>query len=119
MIGPDSALLVVLALGFLSRWVFSVKKRERRMAAERAERDFGVLVPVTTATDPDEAARQRDLLVAHGLRATVGRAVGPDHGEPVRVTASGHLLPHQGGVVGTHVLVFPDDREQARQLLGI
>jgi hypothetical protein len=117
-IGPLAAALLLLALVAALRWTFSVRSRDSRLARARAMRDFGLLVPVATVTDTRAAEARRALLEAHGVRATVAPAVGPDHGERVRVSARGEVAPRQAGRTGVHVLVFPADEAQARELLS-
>ena len=115
--GPLIALLVVAALALVLRWVYSVRGRERRMQAARAARDYGTLVPVRTVPSTDEAEQVRAALAAAGVRATVAPALGPEHGEPVHISASGYVLPRRTGPVGVHVLVFPGDVARAEDAL--
>jgi len=116
--GEGTAVAAVIALGAVSRWVFSTSARERRMAEERARRDFGLLVPALTTADPRAAARSRSALEAHGVRATLASAPPPGAGEPVRVTADGFVVRPQQSAAGVHVLVFPHDLERARAILA-
>lgn len=116
--GQVIALVVVAALALVLRWVYSVRGREERMRAARAARDYGTLVPVRTLPSADAAEQVRAALADAGVRATVGPALGPEHGEPVRISANGYVLPRATGPVGVHVLVFPADLGRAEDVLG-
>ena len=116
--GPLIALLAVAALAVVLRWVYSVRGRDERMRRARAARDFGTLVPVRTLRSQPEAEQVRAALAGAGIRATLAPAVGPEHGEPVRITASGYVQPRRAGPEGVHVLVFPGDVGRAEQTLS-
>ena len=115
--GPLIALLAVAALAVVLRWVYSVRGRDERMRRAREARDFGTLVPVRTLPTSDAAEQVRTVLMKAGVRATVAPALGPEHGEPVRISANGYVLPRTTGPVGLHVLVFPADVAKAEQAL--
>lgn len=114
-LGPLAAVTAVLAALGASRWVFSTSHRQRRAAAERACRDFGLLVDVATPADTAAAEAQREFLAAAGVRATV--AVAPAVRGPVHVTADGYVTPPPELPPTVHLLVFPADVERARDLL--
>jgi hypothetical protein len=75
MIGPASAFLALGVIVLISRWVFSTKGRDERIAraraAARARGDFGLLVPVATTRTPEDAVRLRERLLAADIRCTV------------------------------------------------
>ena len=52
------------------------------------------------------------------MRATTAPALGPEHGEPVHISANGYVLPRTTGPVGVHVLVFPADVARAEDALS-
>lgn len=84
------AIVVMLFLALVCRWIFSPPKHPVRRPV--ASDDYGLLRPVTTAPTAADAQMLRDLLVAQGLRASVGAR-------------------HE-------VLVFDRDLEHARALLS-
>lgn len=109
---PVVAILVAVAMGGVSRWTFSPTRAQRaRREQARERRDFGLLVPVTTLPQREQAELVRDLLARHGIRGTL--AVVPPG--PVRVTADGYLRGREAG--GHQLLVFPSDAERARELV--
>lgn len=113
-IGPAIAFVVVVGLGFVSRWAMAPTREQRRQRERaRARRDFGLLVPVLTANERDEAVRARTLLERHGIRGTVAE----EPPGPLRVTADGRTVPQPGG--RHQVLVFAADEPQARTLLEL
>ncbi len=118
MIGPLEVCIVLAGLVLVLRWVYSVRRRAERLARERSRRDFGLLVPAVTLPRASDARHRQEVLSAYGIRATLAPAMGPDHGEPVIVTARGHVMPRRTGRIGTHVLVFPADLDRARELLA-
>ena len=99
--GPLVAVLAMVVLVLLCRWVFSTSTREQRTAARLAKLqsrgDYGLLVPVATVRTQDDAALLRDVLTQAGIRGTV--AQGADEGERV-------------------VLVFRSDGDRARSLVS-
>ncbi len=105
MIGPAAAFCALLVIVLICRWVFSTKHRDdrtaNRLAAARASAaargDYGLLVPVATATNLAQADQVRGVLLDAGVRCTVA-----DGAEP------GELA----------VLVFRADAEQARSLVS-
>lgn len=112
VVGPTIAFAVVLLLGLLSRWVLAPTRPQRaRREANRARRDFGLLVPVAVRVRRDDAQELASLLDASGVRATV--VVEPPG--PTLVTASGHVRRQPGG--RHQVMVFGRDEARARALL--
>ncbi len=87
-------LIAIAAMAFIAvicRWVFSPTHTAVRREPP-GEADYGLLVPVMTAPTDLDARMLRDLLVAQGVRASLGR----DH----------------------EVLVFRRDLARARELVG-
>jgi hypothetical protein len=84
------ALLAMLLIALICRWVFTPTHTSVRRPADPA--DYGLLVPVTRALSAEDAAMLRDHLVAEGVRASVNDA-------------------HD-------VLVFRDDLRRAQELVG-
>jgi len=99
--GPLVAVLAMVVLVLLCRWVFSTGPRDERVAARRARAqargDYGLLVPVATVRTEDDAALLRQVLRDAGIRGTVADGDAP--GERV-------------------VLVFRADAERARSLVS-
>ena len=99
--GPLVAVLAMVVLVLLCRWVFSTSTREQRAAARlakvQARGDFGLLVPVATVRTQADAVLLREVLTQAGIRGTV--AEGEAEGERV-------------------VLVFRADAERARGLVS-
>lgn len=111
-VGPTIAFIVVIGLGYVSRWAMAPTREQRRQRERaRARRDFGLLVPVLSTRQRDEAVQARTLLEQNGIRGTVSE----EPPGPVRVTADGHTIRPSGG--GHQVLVFQDDEPKARRLL--
>jgi hypothetical protein len=97
-IGPVVAIVVMVALAMLSKWIFGSGRR--RMAARSVVRpgvqiDTGLLRPVAELPDRTAAAALRAVLSEAGIRSTVG------------VRRDGRV----------QVLVFPDDEDRARRLV--
>ncbi len=67
---PLAALFALLLVVLIMRWVFAEPSRSTRPAAPRG--DYGLLVPVATARSEQDAARLREVLLAAGIRCTVG-----------------------------------------------
>lgn len=89
-----TALLALLVLTLVCRWVFSPAKRQAPSAdSARAGVDYGLLISVTTAATAADAAMLREVLLSEGIRASVG-------------------AQHE-------VLVFATDLERARELVGL
>ena len=110
-VGPTIAFIVVIGLGYVSRWAMAPTREQRRQRERaRARRDFGLLVPVLNTRQRDEAVQARALLEQNGIRGTVAE----EPPGPVRVTADGHTMSTGGG---HQVLVFQDDEPKARRLL--
>jgi hypothetical protein len=64
------ALLAMLVVALICRWVFSPTHTSvRRPSAGPA--DYGLLVPVTRAISAEDAVMLRDHLVAEGVRASI------------------------------------------------
>ena len=99
--GPLVAVLAMVVLVLLCRWVFSTSTREQRAAARlakvQARGDYGLLVPVATVRTQEDAVLLRDVLRDAGIRGTV--ADGEAAGERV-------------------VLVFRADADRARTLVS-
>ena len=95
------AVLAMVVLVLLCRWVFSTSTREQRTAARlakaRSRGDYGLLVPVATVRTEEDAVLLRDVLRQAGIRGTV--AEGETDGERV-------------------VLVFRADADRARDLVS-
>lgn len=95
------ALVALLAIVLICRWVFSTSHRDsrasQRVAKARARGDYGLLVPVATAPTADDAEVLRGVLRDAGIRATV--AAGQVAGERI-------------------VLVFRTDADRARSLVS-
>jgi hypothetical protein len=97
-IGPVVAIVVMVALAMLSKWIFGSGRR--RMAARSVvppgvQIDTGLLRPVAELPDRTAAAALRAVLSEAGIRSTVG------------VRRDGRV----------QVLVFPDDEDRARRLV--
>lgn len=111
-LGPSIALLVVIALGWVSRWAMAPTRDQRRHRERaRSRRDFGLLVPVLTVREREAAVHARELLEGRGIRGTVAE----EPPGPVRVTADGRTLRPSGGA--HQVLVFSSDADKARAVL--
>lgn len=95
------AVVAMVLLVLLCRWVFSTGDREqrtaRRLEKARSRGDYGLLVPVVTVRTEVEAASRRDVLTAAGIRCTVAEGLEP-------------------GTVA--VLVFRSDADRARTLVS-
>lgn len=99
--GPLIAIVAMIVIVLICRWVFATDHREHR-AARRAEQlrsrgDYGLLVPVATVRTRDDAELLRTVLQEAGIRGTV--AAGELPGELV-------------------VLVFRADAPRARTLVS-
>ena len=99
--GPLIALVALVVVILICRWVFSTSDRDKR-AAERLRKarsrgDYGLLVPVATVRTEDDAVLLRDVLREAGIRETVADGTAP--GERV-------------------VLVFRADADRARSLVS-
>lgn len=89
---PGESLVAIgalLVIVLICRWVFAPAHPHRRAAQPD---DYGLLVPVVRAPSGADARMLRDLLVDRGVRASV-------------------TARHE-------VLVFADDLERARTLVG-
>lgn len=99
--GPLTALVALLIIVLICRWVFSTTHRDdrqaRRVERARARGDYGLLVPVATVRTVDDAELLRGVLREGGIRGTV--AEGETPGERV-------------------VLVFRSDALRARELVA-
>jgi hypothetical protein len=94
---PLVAFGVIGVLILVLRWAYS-SRRDSLLSVpphRGRESEYGLLVPVAAPTSQVSGVRARQLLEAAGIRATLTR------------TESGLRL-----------LVFPDDLEKARQILG-
>jgi hypothetical protein len=95
------ALVAMVLLVLLCRWVFSTGDREqrraRRLEKARSRGDYGLLVPVATVGSQAVAQQRRDVLTAAGIRCTVAEGLEP-----------GTLA----------VLVFRADADRARPLVS-
>jgi hypothetical protein len=92
LLGP---LLVLAALGVLAlilRWTYGTA----RAVPPPVMLDYGLLRPISTVDDPEQASALRAMLAESGIRSTTSR------------TPSGRTV----------VLVFAADVENARQVLG-
>jgi hypothetical protein len=103
LLAPLFAVLVAGVLVLLSRWAFGSKGV--RHVVPRP--DHGLLVPVVRLTDRAAADVMRVRLADRGIRSTV-----VDAGKGY--DAEGRPWPPGS----THVLVFPDDAERARLVVG-
>jgi len=96
LFGPLSAFLVVGLLVLLLRWAFS---SGRSVVARRPRSglptDYGLLVSVATPPTYVEGELLRRTLEQRGVRATLAQTL-----------------------EGPRVMVFPDDEDRARALLG-
>jgi len=74
LFGPVLAFVAVGFLALLLRWVYATPPAIRRVPrpSPGESRDYGLLAPVATVSDPEGAARLRDLLSSNGIRATIG-----------------------------------------------
>lgn len=102
ILSPIVALAAVGLIVLMCRWVFSTSHRDQRTAqrqlreAQQASAgDYGLLVPVSSAPTREDAEVLRSVLQSHGIRGTVA--------------ADGDAAS---------VLVFRDDVERARSLVG-
>jgi len=97
-VGPVVAIVVVVALAMLSKWIFGSGRRRsaaRSLVPPAAQIDTGLLRPVAELPDRAAAAAVRAVLSDAGIRSTVG-------------------ILRDGRV---RVLVFPDDEDRARRLV--
>jgi hypothetical protein len=83
------AVVALLLIVLMCRWVFA--PTHTHVHAERPA-DYGLLVPVAASPTAADAEMLRDVLVAEGIRASVG--------------------------AGHEVLVFAEDLDRARALVG-
>lgn len=99
--GMIVAVVAMVLLVLLCRWVFSTGDREQRTARRvekaRSRGDYGLLVPVVTVGSQAEAQQRRDVLAGAGIRCTVAEGQAP-------------------GTVA--VLVFRADADRARTLVS-
>jgi hypothetical protein len=96
--GPVVAIVVVVALAMLSKWIFGSGRRRtaaRSLVPPGVQIDTGLLRPVAELPDRTAAAALRAVLSDAGIRSTVG------------VRRDGRV----------QVLVFSDDEERARRLV--
>lgn len=95
------ALVAMVVLVLLCRWVFATGDRDqraaRRLAKARSRGDYGLLVPVTTVASQADAEQLRAVLRDAGIRGTVAPAETGDE---------------------RLVLVFRADAERARTLVS-
>jgi hypothetical protein len=89
------AFLMIGLLGFVLRWTFSRDQGTPPWPPSDPE-DFGLLAPVATVDNADEAARVRAMLADAGIKAT---------------TAAGTDGRHR-------VLVFSTELDRARRVTG-
>ena len=97
-IGPVVAIVVVVALAMLSKWIFGNGRRRtaaRTAAPQGVHIDTGLLRSVAELPDRAAASALRAVLSEAGIRSTIG------------VRRDGRV----------QVLVFPDDEERARKLV--
>jgi hypothetical protein len=104
LLAPLFAVLVAGGLVLLSRWAFG-SSGVRHVVARP---DYGLLVPVVRLPDREAAEVVRARLAERGIRSTVVDA-GKGYDAEGRPWAPG----------STHVLVFPDDAERARAVVGV
>jgi hypothetical protein len=97
LLGPVVALSAMGVIAGICRWVFSTEERDgRRLEKVLSTRgDLGLLVPVATVRNRDDAEMLRDVLREAGVRASVSE-----------------------DELELQVLVFAKDLERARQLVA-
>ncbi|MCW2669267.1 MAG: hypothetical protein JWO27_1164 [Frankiales bacterium] len=97
LLGPVVALSAMGVIAGICRWVFSTEDRDgRRLEKVLSTRgDLGLLVPVATVRNRDDAEMLRDVLREAGVRASVSE-----------------------DELELQVLVFAKDLERARQLVA-
>lgn len=93
LLGPVVSVLALVMIVLICRWVFSSADRASVDAVRPP--DFGLLVPVSVARTREDADMLRGLLREAGIRAGISE----DDGQ-------------------LQVLVFEQDLEQARALVG-
>ena len=96
LVGPLVAFGALLVIILICRWVFSTSDRDKRAArrataAQAARGDYGLLVPVASASTPADAEMLRGVLRDAGIRCTLA---------------------------GPEVLVFQADARRARDLVS-
>ncbi len=97
MVGPLVALVVMLVLAGILRWIWSPGRR-----TEPFERgDYGLLAEVARLQRREDAILLQERLASQGIRATVGPAPEAFPGKPVPYV----------------VLVFPTDESRARAVV--
>lgn len=96
-VGPVIAIVMVILLAMVAKWVFSTGSRRSAVLAARegTPGDHGLLRPVAEPADRPSALALRAVLSDAGIRSTLG------------VRRDGRV----------QVLVFPDDEERARLLV--
>lgn len=94
-IGPSIAVVAVLLLGLMSRYIFGNGHGPSATPAPVVA-EFGLLAPVATTSSAAGARELTVLLARQGVRATIGA---DDFGR-------------------AQVLVFPGDLERARQAVN-
>lgn len=98
-VGPVIAIVMVILLAVLAKWVFGSDRRRtaasRTAARDGATVDHGLLRPVAELPDRPAALALRAVLSDAGIRSTFG------------VRRDGRV----------QLLVFPDDEERARMLV--
>jgi hypothetical protein len=92
LLGPLLVFAVVGVLALILRWAYGTS----RTVPAPATLDFGLLRPISTVDDPEQASALRAVLADSGIRSTTSR------------TPSGRTI----------VLVFAADVDSARQVLG-
>lgn len=105
MVGPLVAIVVMVLLAGIMRWIWAPKRRMRSLE----ETDYGLLAEVARMPRREQALLMRDRLGSEGIRATVAPA-------PAATGEAG-----ADGAKGRRayvVLVFPGDEHRARAVVG-
>lgn len=98
MVGPMVAIVVMVLLAGILRWIWAPKRRVEPLEGP----DYGLLAEVARMPRRETALLLQERLDAEGIRATVGPAADASRsGSPQYV-----------------VLVFPSDEHRARALVS-
>ena len=97
MVGPLVALVVMLVLAGIMRWIWSPGRRTQSLESG----DYGLLAEVARLQRREDAVLLQERLASQGIRATVG---------PAAEASPGTTVPYV-------VLVFPADETRARAVV--
>lgn len=101
--GPLVAVVALVVIILICRWVFATDHRDqrtaKRLARARSAGDYGLLVPVAEVRTREDAELLRGVLREAGIRGSMTPAAGSQPGDWV-------------------VLVFRADADRARSLVA-